>query len=398
MEKTEILKNSKRHCFFMGVDDSGAQLCKANMVYGMAKIHCLQRELGFESNATFISTPNMTITRNASLWKSGFGYGGKISWGDGDRELVILDIRSNGCGMLVGGLTALPEIETMIRRMYEMDKKDTDLDGIKLIWNFHKSNHFIDVYEIKPVEKAALDLPPYGFIMHASSDEFKGDNEMGFGLYLDNSNKLKEMAERINTPFGGLHFLTGSNATAFYERYKYVDEFTRRKRRMAAGLLFGEFKEISNQTHQGLISMNEMVLGCHHINREDTLFPIALRADLPAYLVKGIPNISPDNIEILGFAKRARKLGLYKRLRKANVIPHGGGFVFPDVLMVNKVTELNGNRYFEVEMLNDRGKKVISEMQDLPYDYRGRKVVLRAMEIGTIEIVAKLIPKYALKI
>jgi hypothetical protein len=49
-------------------------------------------------------------------------------------------------------------------------------------------------------------------------------------------------------------------------------------------------------------------------------------------------------------------------------------------------------------MQNDRGKKIISEVRELPYEYRGRRVMLRTLEIGAIEIVAKLIPEYVLKI
>ena len=74
-------------------------------------------------------------------------------------------------------------------------------------------------------------------------------------------------------------------------------------------------------------------------------------------------------------------LGIYDRLIGANIIPHGGGYVLPDILTVNQVTEVDGRRYFEVEMQNDRGKKIISEVRDLPYEYRGRNVVLRALEV-----------------
>jgi hypothetical protein len=100
----------------------------------------------------------------------------------------------------------------------------------------------------------------------------------------------------------------------------------------------------------------------------------------------------------LGFEKRAKRLGVYDRLLNANIIPHGGGYVLPDILTVNKVVEVDRKRYFEVEMQNDRGKKMISEVRDLPYEYRGRTVVLRSLEIGIIDIIAKLIPQYVLKI
>jgi hypothetical protein len=206
------------------------------------------------------------------------------------------------------------------------------------------------------------------------------------------------MAEHIKTPFGEFHILTGGSAKKYFEKYRYAENFAKKKRKLAAKLLFGEFVEVSDETHQGLINMNEIVLGCHYLKTDATLFPLTLRGDLPAYLVRGNPNLSPEGIELLGFEKRAKRLGVYNKLLNANIIPHGGGYTLPDILSVNKVIEVDGERYFEVEMLNDRGKKIISEVQELPYEYRGRTVVLRALEIGLIEIVAKLIPQYVLKI
>ena len=398
MNKKETLRNAKNHCFFIGLNDSGAELCKANIVYGIAGIHYIQNQLGLSPNATFISTPDMTITRNTNRWRSGFGYGGKISWGAGDDDLIILNVKPNACGMLVGGLEELPDIESLIRKLHEMETSTIEIDGIEVIWDFYKSNHFIDVLRVKPIAKSEQNLPPYAFIIHASTDEFRRDNESGFGIYYDTSKQLGEMAERVETPLGQFYILTGSGAKKYFERYQCAESFSKKKRKIAAELLFGEFIEISNETHQGLINMNETVLGCHYSNNHATLFPLTLRADLPAYLVKGNPNLSSESIELLGFEKRAKSLGVYDRLLNANVFPHGGGYVFPDILTVNKVIEVDGTRYFEVEMQNDRGKKIISEVRELPYEYRGRKVVLRALEIGSIEIIAKLIPQYVLKI
>ena len=398
MNHEEMLRNAKNHCFFIGLNDSGAELCKANTVYGIAGIHCVQNQLGISPNATFISTPDMTITRNVSRWGSGFGYGGKISWGKGDDELIILNTKPNACGMMVGGLEELPNIESLIKKLHELETSAIEVDGVKVNWDFYKSNHFIDVFRVKPVVKLDQNLPPYAFIIHGAADELRGDNESGFGIYYDKSKQLREMAERVETPLGEFLILTGSAAKKYFERYQFVENFSKKKRRIAAELLFGKFIEISNETHQGLINMNEIVLGCHYLNNQTTLFPLTLRADLPAYLVKGNPNLSSESIELLGFEKRAKSLGVYDRLLNADIFPHGGGYVLPDTLTVNKVIEVDGKRYFEVELQNDRGKKIISEVRELPYDYRGRKVVLRALEIGSIEIVIKLIPQYVLKI
>lgn len=82
----------------------------------------------------------------------------------------------------------------------------------------------------------------------------------------------------------------------------------------------------------------------------------------------------------------------------ANIIPHGGGYVLPDSLTVSRVIEVNGTRYFEVDMQNDRGKKIVSEVQELPYEYRGKSVIVRSLESKLIKVVAKLIPEYVLKI
>jgi len=165
MNKEQILRNAKNHCFFIGLNDSGSELCKANTVYGIAGIHCIQNQLGVSPNATFISTPDMTITRNTGRWKSGFGYGGKISWGSGDNDLIILDTKPNACGMLVGGLEELPNIVSLIKKLHELEASKMEIEGIEVTWEFYKSNHFIDLFRVKPIAKLDQELPPYAFII-----------------------------------------------------------------------------------------------------------------------------------------------------------------------------------------------------------------------------------------
>jgi len=43
------------------------------MKFGLAKIHYTQYKLGMEPNATFISAPDETVTRNKVRWESGIG-------------------------------------------------------------------------------------------------------------------------------------------------------------------------------------------------------------------------------------------------------------------------------------------------------------------------------------
>lgn len=398
MTKEERLKKAKQHCFFIGLNDSGSELCKANSVYGIAGIHYIQETLGLKPDATFITTPDMTITRNTTRWKSGFGYGGKITWGNGSDELIILNTKPNACGMLVGGLETIPEASELIEKIHSLESNDMEIDGIKVQWDFYKSNHFIDIFVLRQILKTELELPPYAFIIHGSAPEYTGDNKSGFGLYFDKSKSLKDISLSLDTPFGLFYYLTGKSAESYLKKYQEIEEFARKKRQIAAKKLFGDFLEISNETHQKLLNMNEILLGCNYYTGNNLLFPLTLRGDLPAYLVRGLPSLKSEIIEMLGFENRAKKLGVYDRLIKANIFPHGAGYTLPDILNVNKIIEIDKERYFDVEMQNDRGKKIISEVRELPYEYRGRNVVLRAVEINLIEIVAKLIPQYVLKI
>lgn len=396
--KSDLLDRAADHIFSTGLRDGGTHLCRANMKYGLAKIHCIQEQFGLKPDATFISTPDMTITRNAARWQSGFGYGGKISWGDGDNELVILNVKPNTCGMLVGGLDRLPEISELVHKIEEIKDRKDQIDGIDIQWDFHISNHFIDLFWVKPL--SAVQLSEYVFIIHSSARELTGDNRTGFGLYYDRSQRLADMAEMLDTPFGSLHILTGSRAREYYEFNCYAEEFSKQKRILAAEALFGEFQYISNEVHQRLANMNEILLGCHLLPEKDpeVILPLVLRADLPAYLVKGKPNFEEAEIETLGFTKRSQRLGVINRLRQANIIPHGAGYNFPDLLNVCQVFEHNDQRYFEIDLHNDRGKQVLSNPREIPYLYRGREVVLKTLELNLCELVAKLVPRYVLKV
>ena len=87
-EKKRLLKHAKRSIFSLGLGDIASKLCRENAVYGLSKIHWMQKELGMEPNATFITGPDETISRNRDRWQSGYGYGGRVSWGSGDEILT----------------------------------------------------------------------------------------------------------------------------------------------------------------------------------------------------------------------------------------------------------------------------------------------------------------------
>ena len=82
----------------------------------------------------------------------------------------------------------------------------------------------------------------------------------------------------------------------------------------------------------------------------------------------------------------------------SNILPHGGGYAFSDFLKVKEVIEIGENRYFNLEMRAEIGNKICSDVREMEFDYRGKAVVLRTVELQLGQIIAKLIPKFVLKI
>jgi hypothetical protein len=396
LSESELIERAKRHIFSLGLNDVASYLSRSNMKFGLAKIHYTQNELGMEPNATFISAPDETVTRNKVRWENGIGYGGKISWGSGEDRVVILDVMPNACGMLVGGTKELPEPREVINNVFKLNKNEAFIDDTKVSWDFHVGNHFIDMFRV--VKVTEIDLPDYIFILHSSAPELQGENQKRLGLYYHKSSVLKEMMKEVKTPFGPCRVVLDGDAKEYYEFFKYAEEFAKKRRRLAAAEIFGDFTEIINKTHQGLLNCNEIALGCHFINQQGEIFPIALRADLPAYLVRGNLNLSEETIEALGFYKRAEKLGVMDRLKNLNILPHGGGYTFPDMLEASGEVEIDNKRYFTIEMKSGIGQKIISSTASIPFTYRGREVIVRAIELRMCDIVARLMPIYVLKI
>ena len=80
-----LLRRAEKHVFSTGLNDATSHLAKVNMKYGLAKMHIAQRAFGIRPDATFISSPDETVTRNVTRWEQGVSYGGKITWGNGKQ-------------------------------------------------------------------------------------------------------------------------------------------------------------------------------------------------------------------------------------------------------------------------------------------------------------------------
>ena len=399
MEKSEMLKYAQKHYFSLGIDDGAAKLCKSNFRFGLAKMHFAQKHLGLKPNATFISTPDETISRNKKRWNSGYGYGGKLIWGDKKDPLIFVDTKPNACGMLVGGIDELPKPDEILKNVKKLISSEIYIDNINIDWDYQKGNHFIDIMETDKESSDSQRFPKYMFVIHGSAPELQKENEKGVGLYYDKSKTLMDMCRSVNTPFGEIYYLEGNEAKEYFEYFNYAKKFAADKRRKAAEMLFGSFKEISNPLHQGLLSYGELVLGAQHITNDDQkIFPIALRSDLPIYLLQGMKSLSEEQINELGFENRAKEYGVLKYLKEFNVLPHGGGYDLPHIHKVIDVLDIENEHYFVCEQEIEEGFTIFSDVSETSYIYRGKKIVNRTVDLELGKVVGKLFPRFILKI
>ncbi|MGV9202640.1 MAG: hypothetical protein ACOC44_01295 [Promethearchaeia archaeon] len=402
LTKKKLLERSSQFIFSTGLDDSACRLCQANMKYDLAKFHLIQQKYGMEPRATFISSPDETVTRNTVRWGSGLGYGGRLNWGNGDEKLIFLSVKPNCCGILVGGLQEVPDPYNIIKKIDKI--KDTDLfyKDIYINWDYGISNHFINCFETRNLSDE--EFPPYMFMIHGSAPEFRDDTH-GLGLYFDKSETLRNRAILEETKFGSEYILMDSDANDYMDYVRQAIKFSNIKREMIANNIFGyDYKIICNQVHQFLSDYNNMYLGtnCTDLNNsiiEKNIFPIALRADIAAYLFRGKKNLLDSTINNLGIRERAKRLGLLELLQNVNILPHGGGYAFPDMKKVREVLEYKDQRYFVCELKKKSNRlKIIKDVGDIQYQYRGRDVVLKTLQLDLGEMLVRLKPIFSLKL
>jgi hypothetical protein len=387
MNSDELLQRAREHCFLAGIGDVGEQLCAANMPYGIAKIHHAQKELGLPSDATFVGAPDATVTRNVVRWGQGFGYGGRIQW---TGDFAVLDIKSNGCGVLVGALPEVPDREEVAARARKLVEDGIELEGIHVEYDLHEGNHFLDVVETKRGIGEDPEAPAY-FVMHSSGHEHRVESPFGVGIYYDKSEELRKRARIIDTPWGKLHTLTGDDAAWFFDCYMKVQNWNERRREAIAKALFDDdWTLVENATHQGMTEVNACHLGCYVFDDEDiergARYPLTISADDPIFMVKPKKNFTEDIADRVGFLERARRHGVENRVVGANLLPHGGGYRYPHVDRVDGVIE-DGPDQRRFRLLTKAGEVLeIDNPRAQAFGYRGLEVLdkLEELQLGEL--------------
>lgn len=393
MQPDDLLHLAQACVVSLSTSDATAQLAEANTAYGLAKIMAAQTTLGLEPRACFVAGPDATITRHAPRWLAGFGYGGKLFW-DFGQPAVVLDVKPNVCGMLVGGLKRQPDAAVVSEAVQELLSEPVEIDGVPIKWDFATGNHFIDVFAAHSMAPD-VEVPPWIFIVHSSCPELRPPSALGPGLYYDASPDLVAAAEVFDTPWGPLRVLLGPQAAQYLDFHEKALAFAAAKRALAAERLFGEYDTLFNGFHQGLLSGYEMLLGCHD-SLWPELLPLTLRPDLPAYLVRGLPNLRPD---LLGPNLLSDHAPAYARecAARANIVPHGGGYALEGLRRLKRLWAVGAVRFFEMEHDAGTSCDLITDPTSLPMRYRGRQVLLRALEFGLAQPVVRLDPVLVVK-
>ncbi len=382
MSVEAALARARAHIFSAGTGDAGEALCVANMAYGLAKIQHVQQRLGVPPDATFIGAPDATVTRNGPRWRAGFGYGGRIQW---SGDFAVLDEKPNACGMLVACLPELPSAEEARASARRVAAEGVILDGTLLDYDLHESNHFVDLLEVRG-DSAGLPSR-FVLIMHSSGHEHRGPNPRGPGLYADESEELRRAAEVHETPWGTLSILRGDALSDWFRFVQVVQEFNLARRVAFGRALFGQLTVVKNATHQGLRAPGDVNIGCYVFEEPETadgtVYPLTLSPTLPAFLVAPCPNLDEAAIERLGWAERAHRLGVLGRLRGANLLPHGGGYTYPQFRGVGRVVERGpDDRAFELLSAGEDEPVLTADVRALRYGYRGMEVLDRTVQLG----------------
>ena len=389
------LEDASEHIFSTGLNDTGSALFRSSMTIGIAKLHYLQEKLGIRSRAIFISTPDENPLRRRVDWLGGFAYGGKLIWGDGDLDIVILNTKPNGCGMLVGNVNDVDfaELEKGIKDLLNSTPALTTLKGDKIDvqWDFNVGNHFIDIFDVythETGEKQAYKI----VIIHSDAPELKGANQGGMGLYYNKENPdLHRIMKRLRTPFGEVCYLTGQDTGQYVQLADVARDFAQRKREHAFNYLFRDGEVVTNRSHQTLINGNQIVLGAYHVPEGDkTLFPITTNQDEESYLVRGQTSFDDKTIDELGFGSRAKRLGAEKHLRTANIIPHGSGYLFPTIDRVTGFDIQADDQIVPIAAFRGGEQKSLNSIREIPYRYRGKEVVDKSLSIRSLQITHRL--------
>lgn len=392
MQTKKLLEQAKQNIYSFGTGDASEIVSQLNVRFGLSKIiYALNKENVDPSRTVCVFSPDGGITRNKERWQSGFSYGCYIRWPDENecgKLFAFPQIKPNACGMLVAEIEDAPNVKNLCDRLHNIENEGLTVESSNLKLNVGVSNHFIEVCKVVETSSSLIKKDSKYAVIHTSPSEFKS-------VLYDFSKWADRGGYWLDTPFGKLLVLRDEIAKQYIDKYYEIEKFSMAKRIKIAKKLFGNFKIISNEIHQGLSSTNEVRLGVYKISKSNNLYPVAFRWNLQIYLVKPIENVSNDILKSTGVYERSRRYGVTDILTSSNMLPHGGGYRIPFSKDGWKVFK-NGSKYL-FSNHNSDNNFIFSSPSEIPYSYRGLKIAEKIDTLKLGKVVAKLKQLYTLK-
>lgn len=345
-------------------NDFSARVARQNLEIGLAKIFCAGARLERDVDATFYLSRDFTITKNPLRWSAGFAYGGLLEL-RASKPIVIMDVRPNTCGTLLGRLPANYNADDFV----ECVSAERESRGGSE-WDYGRRNHFVNLYRFNSTGR-------FGFVIHGCLSSNKHDSASGPGLYIDKSEYWKRHAHQVSTEFGDLSVLVDDKAVDYCRLYREKELLTKRDRLETASRIFGEFEAVSNETHEGLLDEHRYLLGCHAPSALEQSFPLLTDFSKPSYIVAAPPvtdPLLPDNILAL--------------------VPHGLGYDLP----FEGTIDIQFSSAGRIVVLKSRslvdagGTIYFRDFANTPFSFRATELADRWEESGNYRIVDTLLP------
>ena len=131
-----------------------------------------------------------------------------------------------------------------------------------------------------------------------------------------------------------------------------------------------------------------MLLGCYSTRTiHASWVPVTLRPELPAYLVAPGQIYGEAALEQAGVSEAARAQGCEHRVRSADLLPHGGGYAFPefDALPLEVAEDGPMHRFrFGAD------GEWFEHVRDLSFAYRADEVIRKLRDLGAGRVVTQL--------
>jgi hypothetical protein len=394
-----LLKQARNEIYSWATNDLTCQLAKEVMSIGLAKMKFFYQELGLDPQVIVAFGPDGSVTRNKDRFNEGVGYGCVVA----TKDFIFPNLlHPNGCGFGLFRIEELPSDDQLMRILNTLKQSGIPIGKQQGKWDVWKSNHFIDILRLDEVSpnysQYSEMLSPGNYVLIHSSQQTE-------------TQRLKNWHEdefiKVNTPFGNVKGLADSSLTEYLRYFKHIEEYSQKKRFSIALELFGEDNIccIANPTHQGYFHENDhyvMRLGLYNSSDQTgdhnlKFFPLAFNGYSFIYLYEGLTNIK--NIHWTNNQhQRAKENDHDDFLKKANILPHGGGYKLLYPFSAIKSVVLDGRNYFNLFDAPMESQMLIQNIEALEYGYRAPTEILPLVDrLQLGKRVARFVPVRVIK-